>query len=414
MNFAAERESKVHLMLGLQLQAFVYERGSTDVDRIYKRYKVTRRCFLSTEGDLTRCEVIEEEMGNKSLCITYFLWLFFGGLGLHHFYLGRDRQVFVWWSTFGGMFLLGWIRDLWRIPTYVDDANEEPDFMETLKRQMKLRKEPPFNVTRFAGEMMVGYFYGLLVRMAIPEEAPKSIVALLVSLGIAVGIHLVGNIGRETGHFKYPFVACFLSYLVLYALSGEDISYMYCALFGAMAFNYFRDYRRKEVKPRKTKLKRITVLALSGLVICSLWCSFLYFNAHITTEDGEKIRLRDSINHFFKSPAWLEFKETFWGLYEEAQKQGWRNVYDELIKAIDPKGEANALKVLGLSENATEAEIKRKYRSLVRQWHPDKNTAEEAHKKFMEIQQAYEILSKSMHERKARSERTHANDRTEL
>ena len=58
-------------------------------------------------------------MGEKSVVFTYFLWFFFGWFGLHHFYLGRDRHAFTWWSTFGGMFLLGWVRDAWRIPTYV-------------------------------------------------------------------------------------------------------------------------------------------------------------------------------------------------------------------------------------------------------------------------------------------------------
>jgi len=187
-------------------------------------------------------------MGKKNLFFTYVLWLFFGAFGLHHFYLGRDRQAFVWWSTFGGLFLLGWLRDLWRIPSYVDDANEEKDVMEELTRKMRLRNEPPFNISRFAGEMSVGYFYGILVRLAIPEEAPKSVVAFLVPLGIAVGIHLVGNIGREKGGFRYPFVACFISYLILYYFSGEDVSYMYCALFGSMTFNYFREYRKVKAK----------------------------------------------------------------------------------------------------------------------------------------------------------------------
>jgi DnaJ family protein C protein 22 len=37
----------------------------------------------------------------KSKAITYVLWLFGGLLGLHHFYLGRDKQAFLWFSTFG-------------------------------------------------------------------------------------------------------------------------------------------------------------------------------------------------------------------------------------------------------------------------------------------------------------------------
>ena len=58
-----------------------------------------------------------------SLCVTYLLWLLGGWLGLHHFYLGRDKQALVWWCLPGGYFGLGWFRDLWRIPEYVREAN---------------------------------------------------------------------------------------------------------------------------------------------------------------------------------------------------------------------------------------------------------------------------------------------------
>ena len=50
-------------------------------------------------------------------------WLLGGWLGLHHFYLGRDKQALVWWCLPGGYFGLGWFRDLWRIPEYVREAN---------------------------------------------------------------------------------------------------------------------------------------------------------------------------------------------------------------------------------------------------------------------------------------------------
>lgn len=48
---------------------------------------------------------------------------------------------------------------------------------------------------------------------------------------------------------------------------------------------------------------------------------------------------------------------------------------------------------LAVSENATESEIKKAYRKLARQYHPDVNKTPEAEEKFKEINAAYEVLS---------------------
>ena len=107
----------------------------------------------------------------KSLILTYLLWLCGGFLGLHHFYLGRDKQAFIWWCfpgacalnelnsfklqlmTFyfgftGGYFGAGWFRDLWRIPEYVREANDDPDHLRWLAEKMRRREHPPFSVSK--------------------------------------------------------------------------------------------------------------------------------------------------------------------------------------------------------------------------------------------------------------------------
>ena len=48
---------------------------------------------------------------------------------------------------------------------------------------------------------------------------------------------------------------------------------------------------------------------------------------------------------------------------------------------------------LGVEKNATEDEIKKAYRKLAMQYHPDKNPSESAKAKFNEIGEAYEVLS---------------------
>ncbi|TCS83743.1 molecular chaperone DnaJ [Tepidibacillus fermentans] len=49
--------------------------------------------------------------------------------------------------------------------------------------------------------------------------------------------------------------------------------------------------------------------------------------------------------------------------------------------------------VLGVSKNATEDEIKKAYRKLARQYHPDVNKEPDAVEKFKEVKEAYEVLS---------------------
>lgn len=49
--------------------------------------------------------------------------------------------------------------------------------------------------------------------------------------------------------------------------------------------------------------------------------------------------------------------------------------------------------ILGIERSATDAEIKRAYRKLAQQWHPDVNADTTAHDRFTEINEAYQVLS---------------------
>ena len=49
--------------------------------------------------------------------------------------------------------------------------------------------------------------------------------------------------------------------------------------------------------------------------------------------------------------------------------------------------------IQGLSKNSTPEEIKKAYRKLALEYHPDRNKTKEAEEKFKEVTKAYEILS---------------------
>src|SRR5579859_7769493 len=56
---------------------------------------------------------------------------------------------------------------------------------------------------------------------------------------------------------------------------------------------------------------------------------------------------------------------------------------------------ANYYETLGLTKSASADDIKKAYRKLALEWHPDKHTGDktEAEKKFKEINEAYQVLS---------------------
>ncbi|XP_060584004.1 dnaJ homolog subfamily C member 16-like [Ruditapes philippinarum] len=66
-----------------------------------------------------------------------------------------------------------------------------------------------------------------------------------------------------------------------------------------------------------------------------------------------------------------------------------------LSYSICAAAEENLYDVLGVRKTATQADIKRAYKKLAREWHPDKNDDPEATDKFTKIAEAYETLGDS-------------------
>lgn len=77
--------------------------------------------------------------------------------------------------------------------------------------------------------MFVGYFYGILVWLVIFEEV-KWFLVLLVFFGVVVGVYFVGNIGWESGDFKYFLMGVFIVNIVLIYFIGDEVGVMYVVL----------------------------------------------------------------------------------------------------------------------------------------------------------------------------------------
>jgi len=332
-----------------------------------------------------------------NVCMAYLLWALGGWFGLHHFYLGRDRQALVWWFLPGGYFGLGWIRDMWRIPEYVKESNRESGWWTLEEEKMRRTERPPWKMARWGGMLVVGNMLGMLPSMAVPNKDEigydlSLIGTLLTPLGCALGIWLVGNIGRWEGGLKRPLLGCYLT-LPAYLYGWSVVSWT--TIIGAYAFK--REWKKGPSKSEKPIWLRLGVLAICGALYLSMWGSYLYFNAEIVN-NGDRIKLRDALGNFLKSPAVQEFGRTLKLLWQQMLTNGFWSTWSQLVDSLDPFGEKNALRELGLAKGASQEEIRTKYRELSKVHHPDKvkGSPEEkqaAQEKFVAIQQAYEKLS---------------------
>lgn len=156
----------------------------------------------------------------------------------------------------------------------------------------------------------------------------------------------MANIGREQCSWRYPVVGAYIAAPLIY-ISPTNL--LYCGLTSAAAASWkgsrWRPVGQLGVRQKKHVCKRLPFLTVCGLMYLSLWGSMIYFNATITTKEGDDVKVRVALNNFFKSPAWLEMKEMMGHLYQSIQTVGWKKFFEELVDALDPQGESNALKV---------------------------------------------------------------------
>mmetsp|Transcript_12328 Transcript_12328/g.18390 ORF Transcript_12328/g.18390 Transcript_12328/m.18390 type:complete len:368 (-) Transcript_12328:103-1206(-) len=329
-----------------------------------------------------------------SVLVAYLLWLFFGFWGLHQIYLGRENHALLLLMS-GGGFGLGWFRDFFYMHEYAYQAN---DIVEHRKDS-----KPRGSWAKFFGMFIFGTFLRFLCLNAFPEEfigndpwagiIPKAI-------GLTVGIYLVGNNGYESGPFFPTFVSALISEIML-VLFAPDF-YFIMAYVPINIFGRYRTWVPAGHGPR-SKSGRCCLPSFKhffkGTLFLLLVLSCLYFNGSITLTDEETgeektYKIRDQLQHIYRSPLVNDVIRITKELYVFVQVNGWKNVWDEIVKAMDVEGEDHAYKVLGLEKGATEAEIKRSYRILAKKYHPDicKGEADACLAKFREVADAYQTI----------------------
>ncbi|XP_011636596.1 dnaJ homolog subfamily C member 22 [Pogonomyrmex barbatus] len=351
----------------------------------------------------------------KSKFWAYVLWLFGGLFGAHHVYLGRDDQAFVYMSTLGGYVGCGFLRDIYRIPAYVAEANEDPSFIEDFKRKVRTNRKPPFTAVRFSAQAAVAYLWAELFNSAIPQEEIYGInfrrLLILIPAVIALGVWTVGNIGREQGSIWATLVTAYFLYPTLYYIGDDSMWIFFMAIASTLSFDSFSKQWRLKPKKKKSFIRRMVCLGLAMMLYFAVIGGYLYFNAVITDSEGEEIKLSEAVQHFLTSPIWTDLKASLEATWNQAKHQGFWATWAQLVDLTDPRGEINAYKVLGLSQTASQNEVTARWRTLSRDNHPDKVKGSEeerrkAQEKFMEIQQAYEILSQAKNRRQRRNRRS--------
>lgn len=306
--------------------------------------------FLKKNESLKNEKLYPQSPKQKSVIIAYLLWIFGGFFGLHHLYLHRDRQAFIWWCTLGGYFGIGWISEIFKIPSMVRDANEDSEFIVEFTEKLRSYRKPQFSTNRFLGAIMVGYLWGQLALIAIPEEDYAGInwsyLHWVIPFFVALGVWTVGNVGREKGVLRHCLAAAYLTYPIRYVVYDETYWFTGMVFMSAIIFDvYSKEWRRTPPK-RHGVIKRTVLLSTAVVIYLSLWSCYFYFNGKITDSEGDQVPVHEAIRNFLKSPWWTDLKQTFHDTWTFAKHNGWYETWKQIIDTMDADGEQNAYKVI--------------------------------------------------------------------
>ncbi|XP_027700293.1 dnaJ homolog subfamily C member 22 [Vombatus ursinus] len=330
----------------------------------------------------------------KGLLVTYALWAIGGPVGLHHLYLGRDSHALLWMLTLGGGGL-GWLLEFWKLPSFVAQANQA-------RRQRKNHEEliPSLSPLRFVAQILVGIYFGFVALISLSFMTSFYMVGLPLAVGL--GVLLVATVGNQTSDFKSTLGAAFFISPLFY---GRPIAILPISLAASITAQRHRRYKAPlgaETLTLRLYRLGLAYLAFTVPVAYSIFCNMAATLQCVTETLGSFLYwftffpvfscIMESIL-ILPYQIWLLVENPGFG---SISFQEWEKLF-EFVRSFQDEKQQLAYQVLGLSDGATSDEINRSYRELVKIWHPDHNRhqVEEAQRHFLEIQAAYEILSKS-------------------
>jgi len=327
-------------------------------------------------------------------------------MGLHHLYLDRPVQAFLWACSGGGFFGMGLFRDLFRLPDYAGVRNASPQCEETLATDMKYSKVPPWRVSRLLGTWCFGKWFSLVASGVGLEAFPRGYFAITSALGAAVGVWLAGSAcTHQGGSLKWTSLASLVGSA---AILPED----YSVLLALVAFQWTRRWQLEATKQRPRRWQ----VVLAVLVFWTTAFGGLIEHGSITLgkeSNTETYKVKDCMWNVLRG---IDFEDIYNGFKEGSSKEdgGWgfrffSNTWDSVKGSLDVSGEKHALKTLGMDSFIGKAytadDIKKHFKQMAKQWHPDKvsqDRREEAEKRMQEINQAKEILDGRVGKKKKR------------
>jgi len=150
-------------------------------------------------------------------------------------------------------------------------------------------------------------------------------------------------------------------------------------------------YLRKRVDKVTWLLYLIGIIGTVSGIVISIEPLWIGIASPFFTELGTILLLSSGFFIMFASVRVAYHIHKYFNLMAEFQK--YEKPYGHEREKVESEDIPYYYKVLGVSKDASQEEIKRAYYRLVRIYHPDVSADPEARRKFEEIRKAYEVLS---------------------